>query len=86
MKNQVDQIDLRQNTWKCVLIRFTGEKAIELTFTARMRMIKNRLIRFREELEIELTFTARSPLPSPTVLLNAQQRGWPPHYHLFIRI
>ena len=62
MKNQVAQIDLRQNAWKYVLIRF------------------------REEIEIELTFTACSPLSSPTVLLNAQQRGWPPHYHLFIRI
>ena len=86
MKNQVAQIDLRQNAWECVLIRFIGEIEMELTFTARMRMIRFRLIRFREEIEIELTFTARSPLSSPTVLLNAQQRGWPPHYHLFIRI
>ena len=59
MKNQVAQIDLRQNAWECVLIRFIGEIEMELTFTARMRMIRFRLIRFREEIEIELTFTAR---------------------------
>ena len=39
-----------------------------------------------KKIKRELTFTPRSPLPSPAVLLHTEERSWPPHYHLFIRI
>ena len=52
MKNRVDQID--SIMIKNMLIRFREEIEIELTFTARMRMIINRLRRSIGEIEIEL--------------------------------